>query len=65
MFAYSRSVNICFYKMGPYSPEDDFKQLLAIYKHACTATYSIQYVCKEGNPAGKERTCGAHSELEL
>lgn len=27
MFAYSGSVNICFYRMGPYSPEDNFKKL--------------------------------------
>lgn len=35
--------------MCPYSPEDNFKQLLANYKHACTANYSIMY--KKSTPA--------------
>lgn len=42
MFAYSSSVNICFYRKGPYSPKDNFKQFLANYKHACTANYYIR-----------------------
>lgn len=50
MFEYSGSVNICFYRMGPYNTEDNFKQLLANYKHACTANYSIRvqekYPCR-------------------
>lgn len=54
MFAYSGSVNICFYRMGPYSPEDNFKQLFANYKHACTANYSI--CVQESKPAEGERT---------
>lgn len=42
MFAYSGSVNICFYRMGENSPEDNFKKLLANYKRACTANYSVR-----------------------
>lgn len=42
MFAYSGSANICFHKIGPNSHKDNFKQLLANYRHAFTANYSIR-----------------------
>lgn len=56
MFAYSGSVNICFFfffcRMSPYSTEDDFKQPAANYIHACAA--EVQYTCaRAGPPVGR------------
>ena len=54
MFAYSGSVNICFYRMGPYSAEDNFKQLFGQLQ---TCMYSkLQYTCARKVPLqrGKE-----------
>lgn len=50
MFAYSGSVNICFYRMGPYSPEDNFKKTWPITSvHVQQTTV---YVCKKSTPTG-------------
>lgn len=49
MLAYSGSVNICFYRMCPYSPEDNFKQLFwpIINMHVQQNTV---YSCKKSTP---------------
>lgn len=53
MFAYSGSVNICFYRMGPYSAEDNFKQLFGQLQ---TCMYSkLQYTCARKVPLRREK----------